>query len=757
MFNSSTDAPKDPVNYYLANPENDEIDLGELLGILIDGKWLVIVVTVIVFSIGIAKAFLDTPIYKVDALLQVNEKPKTMAGLEPLNDILKSNMPVMAEIELIKSRMVLGEAVKNLGLEIIARPRYFPLVGETIVRRFDQKNQDNAISSPLFGQPHFAWGGEAIQVSTFTVPDNLKDKELTLLTENEGQFQILHNDETILTGKVGKLISEQISDNQPPVTIFVSQLKARPDTQFILIRQSETRAIRQLKESLTVSEKGKNTGILELTMESPDPGHAARVLNEIASIYVKQNVEHKSAESQKTLEFLDKQLPALKDQMESAMLTLNEYRNKKGSVDLDIETQNILKGVVEIKTQITLLQQKRDELRQRFTESHPNVIAVDKQISRLQEQMSAHEKMVKVLPETQQVILGLSGDVKVTTSLYNALLNNAQALRVAKAGTVGDVRVIDYAVLPIEAIKPNKKLIIGVAFVLGLFLGIVAVFIRRLLYRGIEDPDLIEKYLSVPVYATVSHSRSQRKIDKEISKPVKLDQKMPNLLALQNKEDLAIESLRSLRTTMHFSLLEAQNNVILITGPRPGVGKTFISSNLAAVMADAGKRILLIDADMRKGTINKLLGVRRENGLSEMILNSITVQDATHKLPLTSIDFIPTGTIPPNPSELLLHERFGALLEGFTKQYDLIIIDSPPILAVTDAAIISRMVGATFMVIKAGLHTKRELEQSMKKFSQSGTSIKGFIFNDMPELSSRYGYGYNYGRYVYQYSYKKSN
>lgn len=756
MLNSPVDHSKDPVQY-ITNQDDDSIDLGELLSILMDGKWLVILITFIVFMVGIAKAFLDTPIYKVDAMLQINEKSKTMTGLEPLTDILGSKIPVMAEIELIKSRMVLGETIKNLNLDIIARPKYFPFVGETIARMFQRRNQDNAVSSPLFGQSHYAWGGEAIQVSTLTVPDDLKDEEFILLAGQQGQFQIIYNDEPILEGAVGTLVSKQIESFQQPVTLFVTLLKARPGTQFTLMRQSGNNAIHQLRSGLTVSEKGKSTGILELTLESSSPDHAVRVLNEIANIYVQQNVENKSAESQKTLEFLEQQLPMLKEQMESATNVLNEYRNKKGSVDLDIETQNILHGMVEVKTQTTLLQQKRDELRQKYTESHPNVIAIDKQIARLQDQMRSHDKMVKSLPETQQVIVGLSGDVKVSSTLYTTLLNNAQTLRVAKAGTVGDVRVIDYAVLPDKAIKPNKILVIGVAFAFGLLLGVVAVFVRKSLLRGIEDPDLIEKQLHIPVYATITHSKDQELLNKELSKPYKsIRRNRPVLLTLRNKEDAAIESLRSLRTTIHFSLLEAQNNIIVISGPSPGVGKTFVASNLAAVMADAGKKILLIDADMRKGAINKMFGVNREGGLSEIISNTITVQDATRKIPLVDFDFIPTGTIPPNPSELLLHERFGQLLEGFAEQYDLVIIDSPPILAVTDAAIISRLAGAAFMVIKAGLHTRRELEQSIRRFSQSGVSIKGIVFNDMPQSSSRYGYGYHYGRYVYQYSYQKS-
>jgi tyrosine-protein kinase Etk/Wzc len=756
MFNSQTERTKD-LAQSAPSDEDDAINLGELLSILVDGKWMILVMTFVVFSMGIIKTFIDNPIYKVDALLQVNEKSQTMMGMDSLNDMLGNKIPVMAEIELIKSRKVLGAAVKNLDLEIIAQPRFFPYVGEAIARRFGYHNSENAVSSPLFGQTMYAWGGEAIRVSTFTVPDEMKDKEFILLAGQQGQYQLIYNNEPILEGVVGKQVSKQIEYSSQPISLFVSLLKARPGTQFILIRQSENNAIRQLRASLTVSEKVKSTGILELTLESLNAEHAVRVLNEIANIYVQQNVEYKSAESQKTLEFLDKQLPILKDQLEAASSILNDFRNKKGSVDLNIETQNILKGVVETETQVTLLQQKRDELRQRFTESHPNVIAIDKQIARLLEQKKSNNKMIKALPETQQVILGLSGDVQVSASLYNTLLNNAQTLRVAKAGAVGDVRVIDYAVLPDRAIKPNKPLILGVAFALGLFLGIAAVFVRKSLLRGIEDPDLIEKHLNIPVYATISHSKNQDLLNKELSKPQESIRKdKPIVLSLRNKEDVAIESLRSLRTTIHFSLLEAHNNIIMITGPSPGVGKTFVASNLAIVMADAGKKILLIDADMRKGAINKMFGVKRENGLSEVILDTISVQDATRKIPLANIDFIPTGTIPPNPSELLLHERFTQLLARLVTQYDLIIIDSPPILAVTDATIIGQMSGAVLMVIKAGLHNKRELEQSIKRFSQSGVAIRGFIFNDMPQSSSRYGYGHKYGKYVYQYSYQKS-
>ena len=742
-----TENNKVPINY-APTQENDEIDLGELLGILIDSKWIIILFALVFFCLGMTKAFLDNPVYKAEALLQVNETSKTLAGLDPLADYFENKIPVLAEIELIKSKMILGKAVENLDLDIIAKPKYFPVIGEAIARRFQQKD---LVSKPLFDQHNYAWGGEAVQIETLIVPTDWENKELILEAGNQGHFKLYKDDELILQGTVGKLATKRLAEDQTSINIFVSLLKSRPSTQFTIIRQTRNDAINQLRSDLTISEKGKNTGMLELTLEARSPESAVTVLNEIANIYVQQNVEHKSAESQKTLAFLEKHLPLLKEQLEAANKVLNEYKNRIGSIDLDVETRSILENIVDIKTQETLLNQNRDELRQRYTDAHPAVVAVDKQIARLHKQIRSHEVMVKKLPKTQQDILELSGDVEVKANLYTTLLNNAQTLRVAKAGTVGDVRIIDYAELPAELIKPRKMLIIGVAFVFGLFLGVVAVIIRKFMQRGIEDPDLIEKQLNIPVYATVPHSEVQEQLVKGLTKK-NAKRPLRRILALEANEDMAAESLRSLRTTLHFALLEAQNNIILIAGPSPGVGKTFIATNMAAITAAAEKKILLIDGDIRKGHIHKVLGVTRENGLSEIIMHTITAKDAIHTIPQANFDFISTGTIPPNPSELLLHENFAEFLKRISQRYDLVIIDSPPILAVTDAVIIGRMCGAVFMVAKAGEHPMRELEQSVKKLRNAGVQVKGFVFNNMPESTSRYGYG----EYVYQYNYVKA-
>ncbi len=736
------------------NQDNDEIDLRELIGTLLGNKWLIIAITTFVTLLGLAKAIIDTPIYKADVMMQVEESSQPLGNLEPMMEMLNTKLPVEAEIEIIKSRMVLGSAITSLNRQIIAQPNYFPLVGETIARRFNLRNK-NKISAPLFGQAKHAWGGEQIKVDTLDLPLSwINGPALTLVTGNNGNFKVIDIDEQLITeGKVGKLVSKTILEEDSPLRLFVSLLKARPGTTFTLLKQSKPNAIDRLSQKLSVSEKGKGSGILNLTLESPSPTQAMQILNNIANIYVRLNVEQKSEESQKTLEFLDKQLPMIKNQLEAATTALNEYRLQRGSINLEIETQSILEEVVAKKTQITLLQQQRDELRRSFTSSHPSVVAIDKQISRLEAQMENNNSKITKLPETQQIILRLSRDVQVNTELYTTLLNHSQTIKVAKAGTVGDVRIIDHAIIPTIPIKPKKALIVAVAFILGLILSIATAFIRKALSHGIDDPDIIEKQLNIPIYTTVSHSALQQKISAR-QKNNKQFVNSPALLALEDEEDLAIESLRSLRTTLHFAFLEAKNNIIMITGPSPGIGKTFISTNLAVVLGSSGKKILLIDGDLRKGYINKTLGVGRENGLSDLISKNLSPDEAIRNIEGTTVDFIPTGEIPPNPSELLLHERFGELLEYFSPLYDHIIIDSPPVLAVTDACIIGRLTSANLLVVKAGQHTLRELQQSIKRFKQNDVVIKGVVFNDIP--SSGYGYGYGYGKYIYQYNYQQS-
>ena len=371
-------------------------------------------------------------------------------------------------------------------------------------------------------------------------------------------------------------------------------------------------------------------------------------------------------------------------------------------------------------------------------------------MQQLQGQKDRLTTRVEGLPATQQELLRLTRDVAVTTEIYTALLNSSQELDVLRAGTVGNVRVIDEAAVNIEVpVKPKKAMIAVIATLLGGFIGIALVLLRQAMNRGIEDPDAIEN-LGLPVYAAIPFSKDQEILEKHTKSKGKGTFSSSLLLAVNNPADLAVESLRSLRTSLHFARLEAKNNILMISGPSPSVGKSFVSSNLGVIMAQAGQKVLLIDADMRKGYVNKMFRVPAENGLSELLASRITSSDAIHTTEVENLHIVPRGQIPPNPSELLMHQNFASFLDNVKDEYDMVIIDTPPILAVTDAAIVGRRVGMSLIVTRFGLNSAKEIEVTKRRFEQNDIQLKGAIFNAVEKKASAYGYG-NYGYYNYEY------
>jgi tyrosine-protein kinase Etk/Wzc len=215
--------------------------------------------------------------------------------------------------------------------------------------------------------------------------------------------------------------------------------------------------------------------------------------------------------------------------------------------------------------------------------------------------------------------------------------------------------------------------------------------------------------------------------------------------------DPCIESLRSLRTALQFAMLDAANNVVLMTGPTPGIGNSFASANYAAVLAAGGKRVLLMDADMRKGHIHESFGLPRGTGLSALITGSQTIEQVTHKNVSPGLDFISTGLMPPNPAELLMSPVTADLIATLSELYDIVVIDTPPVLAVSDTQVLAPLAGTVFMLARAEISTLAELQESTKRLARSGVTVRGVIFNDLDLSKRRYGYGYGYG-YGYKYS-----
>jgi len=705
--------------------DSDEIDLGKLFGILLDRRWTIIAMTFAFAVAGIAYALLATPIYKADALLQVEEKSNGLSALGEMGELFSSESSSSTEIEIIRSRMILGKTVDKLNLTTLAEPATFPVIGKGLHRL--SGNQDS------------------IAISRFTIPQAIDEPVYTLVVDDpdSGAYILFDSQEQkILSGKVGELAES--GDYQ----LFVSGLTTQQaGTEFSISKRSRLDTIQWLQQNLTVSERGKQTGILQLSFTGPDKAQNAAILNDISQNYFLQNVARNSAEAEKSLEFLRGHLPDVKEHLTKAEDELNQFRQANDSIDLGLEAKSTLDVMVTLESQLNELTFKESEISQRFTKEHPAYIALlDKRKTLLGEREKLNRQVQK-LPKTQREVLRLTRDVEVNQQIYVQLLNKVQELNILKASTVGNVRILDVAQSYTTAIKPKKSLIVVLATLLGGMLAVALVLIRAAFHRGVENPDEIEA-IGLPVYASIPLSDWQSDMEKKQKTKRQLTVE-ESLLAVANPADLSIEALRSLRTSLHFAMMEAKNNILMISGPSPGIGKSFVSSNMAAVIAKTGQRVLLIDADMRKGRLEKNLAVTHTPGLSSYLVDQAGIEEIIKQPGVENLDFIGRGEVPPNPSELLMHPRFKKLLEWASDNYDIVVVDTPPILAVTDPAIVGAHAGTTLLVGRFGQNAVKEIEVTKQRFEQNGIEVKGFILNAvLRTASSHYSGGY------YNYSYE---
>ena len=720
--------------------QDTRIDLATILRTLFDHKVLIASVVGVFTALGLFYALLATPIYQANAMIQIEPKKVGLDATPVVSNKPQSVSEAVTEIELIKSRAVLGKVVTDLKLDIVQSPRYFPIFGQWMARQFSAENGQK-LAAPLFGLGSFAWGGEKLEVYSLEVPEALLGERLTLVSGEAGRYKLLDPvGSALLDGQVG-----QLSEGHG-VKMEIARLVARPGTEFHLTKERPLTTALDYQNRLKVTEAGKDSGIIYLAIEDPNPDHANRVLDEVSRLYVRQNVERSSAEAAQRLEFLRSQLPVVRKELEKSEEALHDFQMRTKSVDISLETKSLLDQVVGYDATLSELRLKRTDLDRLYTRQHPASVALTQQIGQIEAQKAALQNKIKALPETQQELLRLTRDMQVTTQTYTLVLNKSQEQDIIRAGNIGNVRIIDKADTNVEKpVKPMRKLIVLISMLLGALVAIGIIFLRQAFYRGVENPEVIEN-LGMPVYASLPLSRQQERLQKQRLGGAGHASK---LLSVAAPTELAVESLRSLRTSLHFAMMEARNNILMISSPMPGAGKSFVSANLAAIIAQAGKKVLLIDADMRKGYLHKVFGLQPKHGLSDALAARLGNKEVVNATEVDNLHLISCGYAAPNPSELLMHDNFSKLLRDLSPHYDLVIIDTPPVIAVTDASLVGRQAGTTLLVARFGKSSVKEIETSKRRLAQNGVLVKGAIFNGVIRKASTAeydcaAYGYDY-------------
>lgn len=754
-------------------PSEDGFALHDLVAIAMDSKWSIMLITATAIVGGALSVFFGQPIYRSSALLQIERKQSTSV-LEELSGAFSGETAAAATIEILRSRSLVGSVVDALHLDIEVSPTYLPGLGARRAR----EHSGAEIAPPWLGLSGFAWGGERIEITELEVPANQLDEELRLVAEADGHFSLHAADgAAILSGSVGELVERN------GYRIQVDQLKARTGSGFELLRRYREDVIDDLIKDLGLSEKSRETGIVRVSLDGHNPARVSATVDALIFAYVRMNVERRSQEAAHMLEFINTQLPVLRANLEEAETKLNSHKTARGAVDLSLVSESLLKQIVDVEQQLSHVSLQRTEQRQRFTDSHPTIRALGEQERQLRNRVATLQARIKDLPAIEMEVLPFMRDVQVNRDLYVLLLNKAQELKVAKSGTVANAHIIDHAYIPREPVQPRPAVNLSIAAVLGLTCSFGFAIARRHLRPVVDNPDVVEQAVGAPVYACVPHSNEQAAINKELSR---WPADAMRVLARHATNDPAVESLRSLRTSVQFALLESTNNAVAIAGPAPHVGKTFVALNLAHIFSDCGKNVLFIDGDMRRGTAHRYLGLPHTPGLAEVIRGEVELERAIRRVdvgapekgvirlvdqntddpggerqpasgqPLRGLWVLPRGTAPANPAELLSSESFHRLFKQAGSMCDVVVIDLPPTLAVTDGALIGRLAGVNLMVLRAGHHTLAEIAFATRRLGQDGVRIRGFVLNDVPQRAGWYGRSH-YVNYYNAYRYEQND
>lgn len=705
-----------PIMPVASTKQEDEIDFVELFSMLLSHKIFLSFCIVVGCAVGFLVSNWITPQYTSDALLQIDVKGnKAGKAMGEMGALLEVASPAEAEIELIKSRMVLSYVVEQERLCFNAIP-----VGaiDRIMHTEGRMELENLNIPELSRTVNAEWSAIAL---------------------NENEFAVYSPDEVkILEGRVGETLKAPYGGDT--LTICVKAMAASKGQKFILSQSYPLEVIRALVKSLEVEERGKQTGIIGVKYTNRYPDKAASVLNSIANVYLRQNVEMRSAEAEKTLEFLEQQLPGVKAKLDTAEKRLADYRHKIGSVDMGGETKAHLDKVTTLETQILQLEQQREQATRLFKEEHPTVLTIVKQQERLRAELAKLKGSAAKLPLTQQEVLSLQEEAAVNNALYTAMLNNIQQLRIVRAGEVGNVRIVDFAQIERKPSKPNKKLIfvgcVGGAFLLGAIL----IYLLKLTRRGLRSSLEIERETGISVYAKVPKSDSVTLTRNRNRKP----------LIEEEPESPASEALRSLYTAIDFA--NTNLHIMMVAGLTPKVGKSFISFNVASLFANSGKKVLLIDADMRRGVVYS----KHSKGLGELLEAKSSFDSVISDSIVKNLFVMGTGNTSVAPSELLRNDAFKNVLEEAKSKFDIVIIDTPPLELVTDSELIYPLVDFALFVLHYGRHSIDQIKENLAKLDRAAENKpRAFVLNQCEHEGHGYGYGYGYyGKHGY-YSKKK--
>jgi tyrosine-protein kinase Etk/Wzc len=714
------------------------------------------------------------PVYEASGMLHIKPE-KGQGGL--LADItFNSPNSIDAELEIIKSRTNVENVVKRLHLD-------WQVANKSEGLDFKLLDFSSSAKTPSYQV-------EITGAGTFTVKD--EDNQLI------GQ------------GKDGELMQGK------GVTLFLTDLRGKAGDSFHLQLLPLQNLAVKLKAGFKAIEVGNRTNIIRISYSSTDPVQARDIVNALVQVYLEQAVAIKAEEASRTVSFIEDQLKGLRGELESAEQNLETYKSSSKMFQLDSEAQEVVENLSETEksraevalqkkqvefaldalkdavrrgvpyapstlredplvgslvAKVSELEVQKQTLLNDYTEHHPIVKNVQTQIEEVQKkifaayesslknlirseesvdrQLALDEGKLRKLPKAERDLARLMRISTVNADIYTFLLKKHEEARIAKAATISNIQIVDPAITPGAPISPDKPKNLTFGFLVGCLLGIGLAFLQEYLDDTIKDAEEAKRAIGLPLLAVIPFipSRAENGDAKQHGQLI---------THLEPKSQVA-EAFRSLRTSLHFSAINRDKKIILITSTFPSEGKSVITANLANTMAQTGGRVLVVDCDLRRSSLHEKFGVSKVPGLTEVLSGDFAFKDVLHSDVLAGVDLISAGTTPPNPAELLGSEVMHKFLVEHREEYSHIFIDAPPVLAVTDAPVLTSVSDIVIVVMEAGRVPVKAAQHMREMLANVQAPAAGFVMNDKSGRGQTYGYYgtryYRYGGYGRGYGY----
>ncbi|MDH0032435.1 MULTISPECIES: GNVR domain-containing protein [unclassified Acinetobacter] len=692
---------------------DDTIDLRELLFTLLTQWKLIVFCTVLALVCAATYLKVAKKTYSVDAKVQmIDNKQNGLAGLNSQLAALGSlagmslgslgnQQSIQTEIEILQSRSILAKTIQDLNLDIQIQPEQSLLNKLLSTDQF----QTNYTIDEVQVKNHKA----KFSIHQFNIPKQYLDHNLIL--NFHGQSFSLISEKTGLEVFKGT-VNQKAKPTTLQTTWAIDITSHQPlEGRYIVQKQSTIAATKAILEDFQAAELAKQTGIITINYEGTDKAHIMKVLNHILEIYQEQNLATKSAEKEKSLTFLNQQLPQLKNNLEQAERKFNTFRETHGTIDIQQESALYLKQSVELETQKVQLEQKQAELAAQYTPQHPMMQEINAQIGVFNKKINELNGALKKLPNTQSQYLQYYRDVQVQTQLYTSLLGTYQSLNLAKAGETGNLRVLDYPVEPTKPIKPRKLIILILSMFVGGFIGVLIGLMRNMLKTGVRNRDEIEQTIGVKTYAELS----------EISK----------------KSNASLQSLKTFIPTLTFKLQQRQHNVTLISSITPDQNQSIIVQHLALYLSQTGKKVLLVDSDLYRGQLDQLFNSSTKTGLFEYLRGQANLDQVIVNTTSPNLSLIGRGQSSDEISISSHQTHMAQLIQQVRAQYDYIILSAAPVLATSDSLTLAQFTGFNLCLVQYAQTQLKDIELAKSYFENAGLEIDGLILDQVPAYQTK--------------------